>query len=137
MSIRNLLIIVAVGWLMFSSCEKMKFGNEFLEKPPGGDVTIDTIFNSIELSERFLWNAYSTLPYGLNLDFSDKGDKLGMDILESLTDLNHSYMPWGGANQLYYNIQYSASTETESTKTKYHYTKEQSWEGIRKGWIFI
>jgi len=132
------IIWISFGVLLFTSCEKTKFGNEFLEKPPGVDVTIDTIFNSLELSERFLWNAYATLPYGLNLSWgSDKADKLGMDILESLSDLNHSYLAWGGANQLYYTGQYSAGIENSSSKTKYHYTREQSWAGIRKAWIFI
>jgi hypothetical protein len=115
----------------------MKFGDEFLEKAPSVDVTKDTIFNSLELSERYLFGGYSTLPYGLNTNWSAKGNKLGMDILESMTDLCQSYLAWGGINQLYYTGQYSASVENDNTKTKYHYMQEQSWEGIRIGWIFI
>lgn len=133
----NILIIAVLGWGLITSCEKLEFGNNYLEKEPGVDVTIDTIFNSVELAERFLWGAYSTLPYGLNLNWDANRDKLGMDLLESLTDLNQSYLAWGGANQLYYNGQYSPSIENESSETKYHYTKENSWVGIRKAWIFI
>lgn len=120
-----------------TSCEKLKLGNDFLEKPPGTDVTIDTIFNSIELAERFLWHGYATLPYGLNINWSAKGNKLGMDLLECLTDINHSFMSWGGGALIYYNGQYSAALENTSNNTKYHYTKEESWEGIRIAWIFI
>ena len=135
---RKIIIAVFTGWALMTSCEKLEFGNEFLEKPPGTDVTIDTVFNSIEYAQRFLWNGYATLPYGLNLNWnSAKNDKLGMDILECLSDINHSFLAWGGASELYYNGQYTASTENSSAKTKYHYTKERSWEGIRKGWIFI
>lgn len=138
MKIRNLIIIAIAGLAILSSCEKLEVGNSFLEKAPGSDVTIDTIFNSIELAEHFLWNGYSTLPYGLNLNWnSEKNDKLGMDILESLSDLNYSYLAWGGAAQLYYSGQYNAAVENDNPKTKYGYIFEQSWIGIRKAWIFI
>lgn len=130
-------ITVMVFVLILNSCDNVEFGNNFLEKEPSVDVTKDTIFNSIELSERYLWGGYATLPYGLNLDWSAKGNKLGMDILEPLSDISQSFMPWGGINSLYYNGQYSAATENESIATKYHYIKERSWEGIRIGWNFI
>lgn len=134
---RNKILLLSLTVILLAACEELKFGNEFLEKPPGVDVTKDTIFNSIELSERFLWGAYSTLPYGLNTGWTAKGDKMGMDILESLSDICYSYLAWGGSNQLYYTGQYSAAVENNNSKTKYHYWQEQSWEGIRKGWIFI
>jgi starch-binding outer membrane protein, SusD/RagB family len=131
------LFILGLTGLLLGSCEEFQFGNEFLEKAPSVDVTKDTIFNSLELAERYLFGGYSTLPYGLNTNWSAKGNKLGMDILESMTDLCQSYLAWGGINQLYYTGQYSASVENDNTKTKYHYTQEQSWEGIRIGWNFI
>ncbi len=137
MKISKLIYFIGIAGFFLNSCEDVKFGNEFLEKEPSVDVTADTIFNSLELSERYLWRGYSTLPYGLNTNWSAKGDKLGMDILESMSDLSQSYLAWGGINQLYYTGQYSASAENESSKTKYHFTKEQSWEGIRIGWNFI
>lgn len=138
MMIKKIIIAVLIGFALVTSCENLELGNEFLEKPPGSDVTIDTVFNSIEYAERFLWNGYATLPYGMNLNWSNaKNDKLGMDILESLSDLNYSFLAWGGAAELYYSGQYTAATENVSTKTKYHYTRERSWEGIRTGWIFI
>ncbi|MGM0531539.1 MAG: RagB/SusD family nutrient uptake outer membrane protein, partial [Bacteroidota bacterium] len=93
--IRYLLVIGVVGWSV-TSCEDVDFGNEFLEKPPSVDVTADTIFNSLETAERYLWGGYRTLPYGLNTDWSAKGNKLGMQTLEPLTDLAHCYMGWGG-----------------------------------------
>jgi starch-binding outer membrane protein, SusD/RagB family len=133
----TIICVIAVIGLFLSSCEEMNFGNDFLEKEPSVDVTKDTIFNSLELAERYLWQGYRTLPYGLNLDWSAKGNKMGMDILESLTDLNNSSLGWGGTNQLYYSGQYSAATENTGTNTKYHYITEQSWQGIRIGWNFI
>lgn len=137
MKTKTLLYYIAIIALIFNSCDNVEFGNDFLEKEPSVDVTKDTIFNSLELSERYLVGGYRTLPYGLNLDWSAKGNKMGMDLLENLSDVGQSYLAWGGVNQLYYNGQYSAATENTSIATKYHYTKEQSWDGIRIGWNFI
>ncbi|MFO7852746.1 MAG: RagB/SusD family nutrient uptake outer membrane protein [Bacteroidota bacterium] len=134
--IKNIFLIAILGALL-SSCEELKFGNDFLEKEPSVDVTKNTIFSSLELAERYLWQGYRTLPYGLNLNWSAKGNKIGMDILESLTDLNHSFLSWGGVNQRYYSGQYSAAVENNASNTKYHYIQEQSWDGIRIGWNFI
>lgn len=138
MKIKKFLYTIGlIGLLFNSSCEELKFGNDFLEKEPSVDVTVDTIFSSLELAQRYLWRGYSTLPYGLNTNWSAKGNKLGMDILESLSDISHSYLAWGGLNRIYYTGQYSAAVENDQTNTKYHYTLEQSWEGIRIGWNFI
>jgi hypothetical protein len=137
MKAKNLFYMIAILAFIVNSCEKVEFGNDFLDKAPSVDVTSDTIFNSLELSQRYLWRGYTTLPYGLNTNFSAKGNKLGMDILESLTDLNHTFMPWGGVNRLYYSGQYSAAVENNDARVKYSYTREQSWEGIRIGWVFI
>lgn len=137
MKAKKLLFSIAVALLILHSCDEVKFGNEFLEKEPSIDVTKDTIFGSVELASRYLTSGYSTLPYGLNLDFNPKTNKMGMDILECLSDLNQSYLSWGGANQLYYNGQYGAAVENTRTDMKYHYTKEDSWVGIRIGWNFI
>lgn len=137
MKIYRVILFIVVIWFTAGSCERLEFGDEFLEKPPGVDVTKDTIFSSLELAERYLFRGYMTLPFGLNRDWSSKGRRLGMDLLEALTDLNHSYLAWGGANRQYYTGQYNAAQENDQPNTKYHYTFEQSWEGIRIGYNFI
>ncbi len=119
-----------------ASCtDDLKFGNSFLDKMPGEDITIDTVFSKRLFAERFLWNGYSTLYYGLNSDYSTAGDKMMMGLEEALTDNFQSYMNWDGANKLYYNGKYNATEE--STSCAYNYKLEGSWEGIRKAWIFI
>jgi starch-binding outer membrane protein, SusD/RagB family len=137
MKTKKLLFSIAVALLILNSCDDIEFGDNFLEKEPSVDVTKDTIFSSVELATRYLTRGYTTLPYGLNLDWGAKDDRLGMDILESLSDLNNSFLSWGGPNQLYYSGQYAAASENTSSATKYHYTKENSWIGIRIGWNFI
>ena len=137
MKIKHLFFIGVIITLLTTGCDKLQVGNSFLEKAPSSDVTIDTIFSSLTYAQKELWGAYTTLPYGLNLDWSAKGNKLGMDILEGLTDLNHSYLSWGGIMQLYYNGVYDAGIENSSANTKYSYTTENSWLGIRRSWTFI
>lgn len=94
MKLKNLLYIGIIAALFSTGCDEIQVGDNFLEKPPSSDVTIDTIFSNLEYAQRQLWGAYQTLPYGLNLNWSAKGNKLGMDILESLSDLNQSFLSW-------------------------------------------
>jgi hypothetical protein len=131
------LFSLLIALLFLGSCDPVEFGDKFLEKEPSVDVTKDTIFGSVELAQRYLTRGYTTLPYGLNLEFTPKNDKMGMDVLESLSDLSNSFLSWGGPVSLYYSGQYAAASENTSSATKYHYTTEQSWVGIRIGWNFI
>ena len=133
----QLFLVAFIALVAFSSCDDLEFGNKFLEKEPSVDITKDTIFSSKDLAMRYLTQGYTTLPYGLNLDFSEKDNKLGMDVEEALTDLNQSFLTWGGAMSLYYNGQYAAATESTSTATRYNFTKEATWRGIRIGYLFI
>jgi len=136
-TIQYFFISVAILLLGLQGCDSVNVGNKFLEKPPSVDVTKDSIFSKAEFAERFLWHAYSTLPYGLPTGWSNKTDELGMDIQPSLTDLNQSYLAWGGINQLYYPGQYNAGIENGSGKTKYSYQNSGAWGGIRDAYIFI
>ena len=90
MKIRHLIYIGIIASLFATGCDSLQVGDSFLEKAPSSDVTIDTIFSSLEYAQRELWGAYATLPYGLNLDWSAKGNKLGMDILEVCVAADHS-----------------------------------------------
>ena len=63
----NILIIalILLNGLYYSCVEDFKLGNKFLEKAPGVDVTKDTIFAKSEYAQRFLWNTYGYLYYGV------------------------------------------------------------------------
>ena len=126
-----LLIVVAIA----SCTDDLKFGNAFLDKSPGEDITIDTVFSKAEFAQQFLWNSYSTLFYGLNWDWSDRGNRMGMGLPESLTDNFQSYLSWDNVNKMYYTGKYNASEE--NNQTVYNYTLEGSWAGIRSAYIFI
>lgn len=139
----NIIVILILGLFVVYGCDDFKFGNNFLEKAPGVDITKDTIFNNIKYAEDFLWGDYKTLPYGLNTCLPDKSIsiatykycRMSTDVLESITDFCQSYLGWGGATP-YYNGSYNANNEN-TFGTKYSYIYSQAWEGIRRSCIII
>ncbi|MDC2621923.1 RagB/SusD family nutrient uptake outer membrane protein [Bacteroides ovatus] len=121
------------------SCEDLAFGDKFLQKPPSGDVTIDTIFSTAEYARRVLWYSYSTLPYGYVTGWNISTG-MWVSNIEGLTDLNQSSVGYGGVEDLYYNGLYNAGTEDKGGAdgaTKYRFIERSSWKGIRHAWLFI
>ena len=50
-----------VGSFTFTACtDDIKFGDSFIEKTPGGTVSLDTVFNSAEYTRQFLVGLYVT-----------------------------------------------------------------------------
>lgn len=122
---------------MGSCVDDVKFGDNFLEKAPGVDVTFDTIFNKAENTRRFLWDAYSKLYYALPVYWNDVDGKMNMGMFETLSDSWHSHLSWDGVNRKYYSGSYYASHEDNSNDTKFGFTKENTWQAIRKSWQII
>ena len=130
-------ILLSLGLLSTVSCEDLAFGNEFLQKPPASDVTIDTIFSSAEYARRVLFYSYQNLPYGLETS----GYKTGMYLAtqEEITDLSQSYINYSTVNTQYYSGVYNAGTEDTGTATKAHFKDADAhyWGSIRNAWLFI
>ena len=134
-----IILSVILGLMALSACtDKILFGDSFLEKQPGVDITQDTIFSRREYARRFLWSAYSKMYYGLPVDWnSATNTKMNMGIFETLSDCWHSHLSWDGVNSMYYTGTYNANQEDNSAHTKFGFTKESCWEAIRASWIFI
>ena len=64
---RGIVLTAVIGSAVTGCTEQIKFGDSFIEKTPGGDVTIDTIFNSAEYTQQFLTSIYKNQYYGLPL----------------------------------------------------------------------
>ena len=123
--------------VIFKSCtEEFLLGDRFLVKPPSVDINLDSLFQDSEKARGVLWNAYTTLYYGLNWDWSARGVKMGMGLSESLTDIYHSYLSWDAVNSLYYTGLYNSSTESKNS-AYYFNDGESQWTGIRKAYIFL
>lgn len=124
---------------MWMSCEDLALGEKFLQKPPSGDVTIDTIFSTAEYAQRVLWHSYSTLPYGHWTGWNI-ATTMWVGNIENLTDLSHSYVGYGGPEELYYSGSYNAGNEDKtgaSGATKYRFRERNAWRGIRHAWLFM
>lgn len=139
-------ISTIVAASIFGSCSDLAFGDDFLEKAPGVDVTVDTIFSSRLYADRALNSAYATLRTGLTVQSNDGkfqhqqgGNKLAWDNLDALTDIINSHCNWGGVYNDYYGGTYSAETENTSSGTKLGFYPEQdlTWRGIRKAYLYI
>lgn len=137
--------MVAAALFAASSCSDLKFGNDFLEKAPGADMTLEQIFSSKLYAERELIGAYASLRTCLtvhsnngNYEFQNGGNKIGWDNLDTMTDLMQSHCTWGGVIKTYYAGTYNAEAENEgSGKFGFLPDQEGAWTGIRRAWIFI
>ena len=119
---------------IFTSCvDDWKFGDSFLEKAPGGDVTKDTIFNNAEYTREFLWRTYAYMYYGIPY-YWDGGVavKMNTGVFETLSDCWHSHNSWDDVNRLYYPGAY-----VPGDRGKFGYTNERVWEGVRSAYIFL
>lgn len=137
--------MAAAAFFAASSCSDLKFGNAFLEKAPGADMTLEQIFSSKLYAERELIGAYASLRTCLtvhsnngNYEFQNGGNKIGWDNLDTMTDLMQSHCTWGGVIKTYYAGTYNAEAENEGYgKFGFHPDQEGAWTGIRRAWIFI
>ena len=137
--------MAAAALFAASSCSDLKFGNAFLEKAPGADMTLEQIFSSKLYAERKLIGAYASLRTCLtvhsnngNYEFQNGGNKIGWDNLDTMTDLMQSHCTWGGVIKTYYAGTYNAEAENEGYgKFGFHPDQEGAWTGIRRAWIFI
>ncbi|MDR1368860.1 MAG: RagB/SusD family nutrient uptake outer membrane protein [Dysgonamonadaceae bacterium] len=121
-------VIIAYG---LTSCDEIKFGDEFLgDAPESSGATLEEMFSSFINSEKILNRAYSNLPYGLPLNDS----KMNGHVLETCTDLNYTF----GTDifvSLYYNGALNASSNSHGQI--YQYGSESDWSAIRYSWIYI
>lgn len=129
-------ISVLFGVLQMTSCSDLTFGDKFLgEQPESSGATLEIMFSKKENADKVLTKAYTGLIYGLTT--TNGGNRLGGNVLESLTDLCQSYrMNVGdGPNNLYYNGQLSPNNIPANVA--YQFAGESDWTTIRYAWIYI
>ena len=137
--------MAAAALFAASSCSDLKFGNAFLEKAPGADMTLEQIFSSKLFAERELVGAYASLRTCLTVhsnngryEFQNGGNKIGWDNLDTMTDLMQSHCTWGGVIKTYYAGTYNAEAENAGYgKFGFFPDQEGAWTGIRRARIFI
>lgn len=139
------------------SCSDLKLGPSFLEKAPGVDITIDTVFSSKMYADRALASAYATMRVGYPIhnsawplgsagqfnkdtNYDRACSQLSNDNFDSITDLMSSHNDWVSGGQQYASGAYSAEAENPLngwTKMGFVPSIENNWIGIRKSFLYI
>ena len=96
--LNNILVLGICSVLFSTSCvDRLAVGDAFLEKAPGVDVNIDTVFSSAEYTRNFLWSAYGQIYCAYT-----SGNMINGAPIDALSDSYHCYCTWGGPIQSYY-----------------------------------
>ena len=129
------IILAALSFAAIVSCSEISFGDSFLgDQPESSGATTEQMFSSPTEAEKVLNRAYLALPYGIPTSINNK---LGVNILESLTDLSQSFRDniSDGPMKYYYNGALSANSVNGSAA--YCFGSETDWTAIRYAWLFI
>lgn len=132
--------VVAVAGFGITSCtDPLRFGNEFLEKAPGGTVTADTVFSNAEYTRQFLTSIYSKQYYGLPCD--SKNAPLHMSywrgMTDCLSDTFHLFSANTVANTMYYGGALTAVTGNSLQDNIYPFCNENIWENVRRCYLLL
>lgn len=143
----NLLFLGIFSTLLLSACvDRFAIGDDFLEKAPGVDVNIDTVFTSAEYTRNFLWSAYGQLYCTYT-----SGNMMNGAPIDVLSDSYQCYVSWGGPRQSYYPgllTENAQDTEDGNFQGKFSYSTKSGldsdaggrvsiYETVRKCWQLI
>ncbi len=129
---------VIVSTASLTACvDDFAVGDNFLEKQPGVDVTLDTIFSKSEYAKMFLWDTYKSLYHGHATD-----NVLNTcNMIECISDVVHGVVGWGGVIETYYNGMHSEAGNTGWIRDKFAFMDDDKrkgiWTAVRKCWQFI
>ena len=128
------LLSVIATFLMFSSCQ------DYLEKPPSVDITVDSVYNNIINAEKALNDAYRGLPYPIPYDWNNSMCVYA-SFLDELADIaTEREVSWGGALNWYKgnisinNYQTPAGTDAQRAKEQWF---PEYYQRIRKALLVV
>ncbi len=146
--LNNILVLGICAAFFSTSCvEKFAVGDAFLEKAPGVDVNIDTVFSSAEYTRNFLWSAYGQIYCTYT-----SGNMMNGAPIDALSDSYHCFCSWGGPIQSYYPgslTEDAQDTEDGNYQGKFSYSTKTGglnsdsggrvsiYETVRKCWQII
>ena len=146
--ISNFILALGLGAAMsLSSCvDPFAIGDNFLEKAPGVDVDMETVFSSAEFTRNFLWSAYGQIYCTYT-----SGNMMNGAPIDVLSDSYHCYVSWGGPKQSYYPgalTENAQDTEDGNFQGKFSYSTKGGldsgaggrvsiYETVRKCWQLI
>lgn len=145
--ILNYILALGMATGIFTACvDEINVGNAFLEKAPGVDVNIDTVFSKAEYTRNFLWSAYGQIYCTYT-----SGNMMNGAPIDVLSDSYHCYVSWGGPKQSYYTgglTENAQDTEDGNFQGKFSYSTKSGldsdaggrvsiYETVRKCWQII
>ncbi len=141
MKVKSLAAVGTLGLLMasgslYSCVDEISVGDAFLEKQPGVEVTVDTIFAKGENAKRFLWHMYGAL----HNVYTYTGAVWYVPS-DALTDICHSYCGWHQAG-CYYGGSMSEADQ-DGGYAKFPFISNAGgerigiWQTVREGWTFV
>ena len=144
----NYILALGMATGIFSACvDDINVGNAFLEKAPGVDVNVDTVFSKAEYTRNFLWSAYGQLYCTYTA-----GNMMNGAPIDVLSDSYHCYVGWGGPIQSYYPgglTEDAQDTDNGNFQGKFSYSTKPGgldsdaggrvsiYETVRKCWQII
>ncbi len=143
----NILLLGICSAFAITACvDEFAMGDAFLEKAPGVDVNIDTVFTHAEYTRNFLWSAYGQLYCTYT-----SGNMMNGAPIDVLSDSYHCYVSWGGPKQSYYPgllTENAQDTEDGNFQGKFSYSTKSGldsdaggrvsiYETVRKCWQII
>ena len=143
----TLVLGICAAFFSTSCVEKFAVGDAFLEKAPGVDVNIDTVFTSAEYTRNFLWSAYGQIYCTYT-----SGNMMNGAPIDALSDSYHCFCTWGGPIQSYYPgalTEDAQDTEDGNYQGKFSYSTKTGglnsdsggrvsiYETVRKCWQII
>ena len=134
---RNLIGVVTLfGIMAFTACtDDIKFGDSFIEKQPGGTLTIDSVFSNPEYTRQFLTGIYALQYYGLPYS-SNSGIATSQNPYQGKLDaLTDCYQTHYNSTAIYNN--YYSGTMTANSDALISFTHDNVWEAVRQAWLLI
>ncbi|WP_027449073.1 RagB/SusD family nutrient uptake outer membrane protein [Xylanibacter brevis] len=125
-----------VSGAAFTACtDDVKVGDSFVEKAPGGTVTIDTVFNSAEYTRQFLTGIYGMQYYGLpfsNASGLPTSQNHYWGKLDALTDCYQIH--WNGT--AIFNSYYS-NTLSANDDPLISFNNDKVWAAVRQAYLLL
>lgn len=133
-------VLFAATFSIDSCTDPIKFGNEFLEKAPGGTVTADTVFSNAEYTRQFLAAIYSTQYYALPTNSTNSPPQCrnywkGMP--DALSDCFNLFFTNTIVGNMYYSGALTSSTDGNNNGNIYPFLNEKIWENVRNCYNLI
>lgn len=129
------IVLMALPVAISSCVDEIAFGNSFLEKAPGGDVTEDTVFNSAEYTRQFLTSMYTWQYYGIPWQSAGSfpyGQNYWMGSISYLTDCYQVFWSNSGLYKAWYTGLLESSHGMD--RNPVHFIDNNVWYTVRAGW---